>query len=528
MYANQTGTKRELGRLSHLITCGCVVICVLLACSSIAVAEQAGEKEIKEKEIKEQEIKDERIVAAIESEMWGAKGVNANQIDVKVNEGIVTLSGKVNNLLSQESAVRIAMMTKGVRSVVSQLQVKAWNIVDEQLRGDVQRALRRDPATDSWEIQVEASKGKITLNGTVESYAERDLASKVAKSVRGVERLDNNISIKYRTNRADYEIQQDIQQRLNWDARLDDELVEISVKDGEVTLSGSVGSDYEKLLVRSDAWVRGTKSVKDDELKVEWWSRDDMHRKKAWSSLGDDKIAKAISDAFIYDPRVFSFNLDVSVEDGVATLTGIVDNLKAKRAAAQDAKNTIGVYRVKNHLKVRPVTERSDDEIASDVRDALLADPLVDRFQIVCAVHGGEVHLYGDVDSYFEKHQAGDLATKVNGVTDVRNHLTVTYGDFSYPLHPYFDHYDWDPTLYDYDFDYTTSRSRPDDEIREEIYSELWWSPWVDSDAVTVSVDDGAATLTGTVDTWSERDKAAANAIEGGAVKVINKLDVQY
>lgn len=516
LHAKHPRIRRRLNSLST--TSIFVVVYALAVCSSVTHAGHAKDKEIK----------DDRIARAIESELWGAKGVNANQIDVKVQEGIVTLNGKVNNLLSQESAVRIAKMTKGVRSVVSQLQVKAWNIVDKQLRGDVQSALSRDPATDSWELQVDASKGKITLTGTVESYAERELAGKVAKSVKGVEQLDNKVNIKYRTDRSDYEIQQDIQQRLNWDSRLDDELVTVTVKDGKVTLSGSVGSDYEKSLARSDAWVGGTKSVNDEQLTVEWWSRDDMQRKTAWPSLGDDKVVKAIKDAFVYDPRVFSFNPEVSVENGVATLTGVVDNLKAKRAAAQDAKNTIGIYRVKNYLKVRPAMARSDDEIASDLRNSLLADPIVDRFQIVPSVRDGAVYLYGDVDSYFEKQQAGDLASKVNGVTDVHNHLTVTYGDLSYPLYPYYDHYDWDPTLYDYDFDYSTTRSKPDNEIKEEIDSQLWWSPWVDSDAVTVSVADGVATLTGMVDTWSERDKAAENAIEGGAVKVVNKLDVQY
>ncbi len=49
-----------------------------------------------------------------------------------------------------------------------------------------------------------------------------------------------------------------------------------------------------------------------------------------------------------------------------------------------------------------------------------------------------------------------------------------------------------------------------------------------EQDKVTVNVNDGTATLTGTVDSWSERSKAAENAIEGCAVKAINKLDAKY
>jgi osmotically-inducible protein OsmY len=44
----------------------------------------------------------------------------------------------------------------------------------------------------------------------------------------------------------------------------------------------------------------------------------------------------------------------------------------------------------------------------------------------------------------------------------------------------------------------------------------LWWSPFVDSDDVNVTVDDGVVTLTGAVDSWSEYNAAANNAYEGG------------
>jgi osmotically-inducible protein OsmY len=50
----------------------------------------------------------------------------------------------------------------------------------------------------------------------------------------------------------------------------------------------------------------------------------------------------------------------------------------------------------------------------------------------------------------------------------------------------------------------------------------------VDSEEVSVTVDDGVVTLTGTVDTWSERQSAEENAYEGGAKDVMNDLRVNY
>lgn len=494
---------------------GCAVFVCLVTSVPLFAADSAADDSLK----------DDRIQTALESELWGAKGVNANAIDSTVNAGVVTLSGNVNNILTKESAVRIAKMNKGVRSVIDQLKVSGVDRPNQELQQDVLSALAQDPATDSWEMTVEANNGTVTLAGAVDSYAERELAAKVAKATRGVKALTNNITVTYSSDRTDHQISEDIEQRLNWDVRLDDELVTVEVKDGKVTLSGTVGSDYEKTLARGDAWVAGVKSVDDENLTVAWWSRDDMQRKTDWASLGDDKIRDAIDTAFLYDPRVYSFKPSISVENGIVTLTGVVDNLKAKRAAAQDAKNTVGVWRVKNYLKVRPVATRTSDEIKQDVVAAFTRDPFVERFEITTSVYNGEVYLYGDIDSYYEKEHAEDLAITVNGVTGVHNYLDVSY---DYPSYLDYDYYDWDPTLYDYDYDYETTRTKPDKDINDDIVSQLWWSPWVDENEVTVTVDNGTATLTRTVDTWTERSKASENAIEGGAVKVINKLDVEY
>jgi osmotically-inducible protein OsmY len=91
----------------------------------------------------------------------------------------------------------------------------------------------------------------------------------------------------------------------------------------------------------------------------------------------------------------------------------------------------------------------------------------------------------------------------------------------------------YDPYIYDwyaYDYDWhhyqPTYAVKTDREIKNAIKNELWWSPFVDSDEVTVKVEDGVATLMGTVDSWSERRAATNNALEGGAIRVENDLVV--
>jgi osmotically-inducible protein OsmY len=88
-----------------------------------------------------------------------------------------------------------------------------------------------------------------------------------------------------------------------------------------------------------------------------------MRRRIAYSLISDEKIRNAIKDAFSYDPRLSPFNLNVSVNIGTVTLTGYVHNLKAKHVAEQDAKNTVGVWHIKNHLKVRPDIRPNTDPI---------------------------------------------------------------------------------------------------------------------------------------------------------------------
>ena len=65
-----------------------------------------------------------------------------------------------------------------------------------------------------------------------------------------------------------------------------------------------------------------------------------------------------------------------------------------------------------------------------------------------------------------------------------------------------------------------------DREIHANVESELFWSPFVDEDAISISVDDGVVTLAGAVASLREKEIARENALEGGAIRVNNDLVV--
>jgi osmotically-inducible protein OsmY len=242
------------------------------------------------------------------------------------------------------------------------------------------------------------------------------------------------------------------------------------------------------------------KSVDADKLSINWWARDEMQRQATYKFREDAQLKKTISSALLYDPRVMSFEVDVDVTNGVATLTGTVDNLKAKRAAEADAKNTMGVWRVRNRIAVRPRIVPAASQLASRVSEALGRDPYVERFDVNVTAINGKVYLDGEVNTSFEKRQAEEVASRVNGVVTVKNNLE-----------------------YDYEWAW-----KPDWEIKEDVESQLFWSPYVDADDVTVNVDGGVVTLTGQVDSFAEKQDAEENAFEGGAKDVRNHVSVKY
>jgi osmotically-inducible protein OsmY len=338
----------------------------------------------------------------------------------------------------------------------------------------------------------------VTLSGTVDSWVKKRLSGSIAKEILGVRDVNNTIAITYPAQRTDEDIRRDVAAALSMSPYIDEALIKVSVKDGKVTLSGSVGSAAEKTRAHNLAWVAGVQSVTYSDLDVQWWARDAMRRTEKYITKTDQEIEKAVNDALLYDPRVVSFGIQADVRNGVATLTGTVDNLQAKRAAESTAGNTIGVWSVRNHIKVRPADPPEDAAIAQNVRDALKRNAIVNRYDITVHVFNRTVYLTGQVDSHYEKMAADDAASRVPGVVHVQNNLAVEYA------------WVW----------------KSDRQIKDDIESKFFWSPFIKSRDIHVSVENGVATLTGKADNVYDARYAIEKAFEGGAKHVISKINI--
>ena len=370
-------------------------------------------------------IGDRQIVSSIETAIADDQLIDPDALKISSLNGIVTMESWTSNLLVKDRAVKIATSIKGVRSIIDRMSVRPAFVRDDVIQQNVKNALAYDPATESYEVNVTSDNYIVTLTGTVDSWQEKQLAAEVAKGIKGVQKIENNIDVQFNGNRDDSEIEMEIKRRMQSSIWVDAEAFSVKVNNHVVTISGYVGDLPEKNRAYTMAWVPGVKNVNDENLIVASVLDDDMQKKNRFMTVTDEQIKSTIEDAMMYDPRVASYQPNIEVENKVVSLTGKVKDFLAKRAAGENAKNTYGVKTVKNDLLVQPVFSPADEIIEEHVEEALLWDPVVEKYQISVDVVNGEVLLNGIVNNAFEKYRAVRVAGGIAGVVGVNNAITI-------------------------------------------------------------------------------------------------------
>lgn len=138
-----------------------------------------------------------------------------------------------------------------------------------------------------------------------------------------------------------------------------------------------------------------------------------------------EEVQRDVIDALISDVRLDASDLNVEVTDGVVRLQGSVPNLFQRDTAQRIVERIKGVLQVVNELQVTPAAGRSDEDIAADVKGALLRDTWVDESKITVRVDRGTVYLEGRVASHDERAAAEDDARFTRGVKKVVNAIEV-------------------------------------------------------------------------------------------------------
>ena len=151
-----------------------------------------------------QVVDDATITASIKSKLLWSKFAEGLTTNVDTSSGKVTLKGSADTEVNKELAGRLAMNTKGVSSVDNQLKVKnekaslvdktkssmnsaGQAISDTWITTKVKSSLMYSSNVNGSQISVDTKNGVVSLSGTVNSGAERELAIEIAENVRGTQ-----------------------------------------------------------------------------------------------------------------------------------------------------------------------------------------------------------------------------------------------------------------------------------------------------------------------------------------------------
>jgi osmotically-inducible protein OsmY len=441
---------------------------------------------------------DSEIAERISKKLFNSKIFSQQDIHITVKSGTVTLSGYVSSLRSKDRAVQFAEGSRGVTAVIDELSLKAPPRSDELIQKDVKRFLSLDSAIRPFNLATSVSKGVVTLKGIVDSWAAKNLAAWVAAGVRGVVEVDSDIKIIPQRKVSEKEIADEVKGELKADPYINDKLIQVNVEGSRVTLSGKVSSLQQRSRAYRDAFVASVMDVDASEIKID----PQLQNLGPAAKIPEDavQIQTAATRAMRLDPRLKGGDIYVDVNGHSATLSGTVENLKSKLTAEDDVRNTLGVVEVNDQLFVDSGQNRSDPDIAADVKDVMALDSLLDPFPITASVKNGVVTLSGKVDTDYEKWDASEEVSVIDGVKGIQNDLGL-----------------YQPAQ---KREYVTDAS-----IREAISQDLRDDDNLNlGDQVKVSVKAGKATLSGTVLTWHDSFEAVEDAFMGGAIGVSNEI----
>lgn len=214
--------------------------------------------------------------------------------------------------------------------------------------------------------------------------------------------------------------------------------------------------------------------------------------------MGDRELKQVILEELDFEPSLYSTDLGITVDGGVATITGHVPCLADKIMVIEIVESVRGVRTIADQIEVRPVGSHiiADDEIAKRVIDILKWSTTIPDDRIRTTVSQGWVTLRGNVDWRYQARSAERAVRGLIGVRGVNNQLKVVP---------------------------TASPENVSDQIREALIR----NAELDVTAIRISVDGGVVTLEGQVHNLTERRTAERAAwASPGVTDVIDRLSI--
>ncbi|GAB3220563.1 BON domain-containing protein [Spirosoma arcticum] len=214
---------------------------------------------------------DANVQGDVEEELLWEPSLNSANIGVAVKDGIVSLSGQVDNFLKKYNAEKVARRVTGVKAVVQDIVVElpGWNKhTDQDIAEAALNALKWNSFTANAGIQVKVEEKHITLEGQVDWNYRKKAAEDAVRYLAGVKGVSNLITVKPSVSFGAEDVKDKIRKALERNADIEANSILVEAIGNKAILNGSVHSWSEYDAAESAAWSAPGVSHVENNLNV--------------------------------------------------------------------------------------------------------------------------------------------------------------------------------------------------------------------------------------------------------------------
>jgi len=145
------------------------------------------------------QLDDTSITSRVKAKLVADSQINPFKIDVDTNEGVVRLSGAVDQRDVRARAAELARSTDGVVRVINDIEIgdrsMGEQLDDATITTKIKAKLTADPDINPFNVNVDSEDGMVTLTGRVADRERKMLAERLARETKGVRGVRNLLEV---------------------------------------------------------------------------------------------------------------------------------------------------------------------------------------------------------------------------------------------------------------------------------------------------------------------------------------------